>query len=123
MSTWVHAIKQGKKGWGVNHWCHLKIQNPVRRIAQPVLTRGLATQSSVCCEKEWVFFFLESYDDFFRPHFPYALPLVSCAQQALKNRLAELIPIKAKEIKDFKEKHANTVIGNVTVDQVRPLCG
>jgi len=37
---------------------------------------------------------------------------------ALKQRLAELIPIKNKEIKEFKDKHANTVVGTVTVDQI-----
>jgi len=44
--------------------------------------------------------------------------LATAAPSALKDRLAELIPIKSKEIKEFKDKHANTIIGTVTVDQI-----
>lgn len=43
-------------------------------------------------------------------------------QSSLKTRLAELIPIKQKEIKDFKDAHKDTVIGTVTVDQVCAFC-
>lgn len=44
--------------------------------------------------------------------------LSTVANSPLKHRLAELIPVKNKEIKEFKEKHANTVIGTVTIDQI-----
>jgi len=43
--------------------------------------------------------------------------LATAATTPLKSRLAELIPMKNKDIKEFREKHNNTVIATVTVDQ------
>jgi citrate synthase len=37
---------------------------------------------------------------------------------ALKQRLAELIPIKQKEMLEFRKQHGNTVVDSFTVDQV-----
>lgn len=43
---------------------------------------------------------------------------LSAAQMSsLKNRLAELIPIKAAEIKEIKEKHGEKLLGTCTVSQ------
>ena len=36
----------------------------------------------------------------------------------LKERLAELIPLKQKEIKDFRTQHDNTIVESFTVEQV-----
>ena len=36
----------------------------------------------------------------------------------LKEELAELIPAKQKEVKEFRQKHDNTKIGEVTVGMV-----
>ena len=38
--------------------------------------------------------------------------------QNLKDHLANLIPQEQKKIKEFRAKHNNTVIGDVTVDKV-----
>lgn len=38
--------------------------------------------------------------------------------QALKTRLAELIPQKQAEIKEFKDANKDVVVGTVTVDQI-----
>ncbi|KCV72990.1 citrate synthase, mitochondrial [Fonticula alba] len=37
---------------------------------------------------------------------------------SLKERVAELIPAKQAEIKEFRDAHKNTVVGSVTVDQI-----
>jgi citrate synthase len=39
-------------------------------------------------------------------------------RQTLKERLAELIPIKQAEIKEVKQKYGAQSLGNVTVDMV-----
>ena len=36
----------------------------------------------------------------------------------MKQILAELIPEKQKEVKEFRGKHGNFVVGEVTVDMV-----
>lgn len=39
--------------------------------------------------------------------------------QQIQDTLAELVPIKQKELTALKKEHGNKVIGEVTVDQVR----
>lgn len=40
--------------------------------------------------------------------------------QNLKDVLANKIPEKQKEVKEFRSKHGNTKVGEITVDMVRP---
>lgn len=37
----------------------------------------------------------------------------------MKQILAEIIPEKQKEVKEFRAKHGNFVVGDVSVDMVR----
>lgn len=41
-----------------------------------------------------------------------------CVQCGLKERLEELVPQKQKEVKEFREKHGEVVVGKVTVNMV-----
>ena len=43
-----------------------------------------------------------------------------CAQCGLKERLEELVPQKQNEVKEFRQKDGEVVVGKVTVNMVSP---
>ena len=43
-----------------------------------------------------------------------------CAQCGLKERLEELVPQKQNEVKEFRQKNGEVVVGKVTVNMVSP---
>ena len=74
------------------------------------LTSAVSARTYVCMYECFKFLFVQ--------YCTLSPSIYICIQCGLKERLADLVPSKQTEVKDFRAKSGDTVVGNVTVNMV-----